>query len=129
MAHRQLCLILVELHKRRSDFHICVEICFKSSSRVVSNLGQERSVPTFIHMMLQCALRCCATCIGTVWINVELKLLNCSLLPLSGQKLFQPRHDASFFVTTKLCITPFISRWKHMVLLRPLSPGTFYAFC
>ena len=39
MSHRRLCLILVELHKRRSDFHICVEISFKSSSRVVSNLG------------------------------------------------------------------------------------------
>ena len=61
-------------------------------------------------------------------INVELKLLNCCLLPLSEQKLFQPRHDACFFVTTKLCITPFICRWKHMVLLRPLSPGTVYAF-
>ena len=52
--------------KEIMDFHICVGISFKSSSRVVSNLGQERSVPTFIHMMLQCALRCCATCIGTV---------------------------------------------------------------
>ena len=62
-------------------------------------------------------------------INVELKLLNCCLLPLSEQKLFQLRHDACFFVTTKLCITPFISRWKHMLLLRPLSPGTVYAFC
>ena len=63
------------------------------------------------------------------WINVELKLLNSCLLPLSEQKLFQPRHNDCFFGTTKLCITPFISRWKHMLLLRPLSPGTFYAFC
>ena len=62
-------------------------------------------------------------------INVELKLLNYCVLPLSEQKLFQPRHDACFFVTTKLCITPFISRWKNMLLLRPLSPGTVYAFC
>ena len=36
-----------------------IEICFKSTSRVVSNLG-------LIHMMVQCALRCCATSIGTV---------------------------------------------------------------
>ena len=28
----------------------------------------------------------------------------------------------------KLCITPFINRWKHMVLLRPLSPGTIMLF-
>ena len=35
------------------------EICFKSSLRVVSNLG-------LIHMMVQCALRCCATCFGTI---------------------------------------------------------------
>ena len=51
---------------RRSDFHICVGISFKSSSRAISNLGQEMSVPTFIHMMLQCALICSTTCIGTV---------------------------------------------------------------
>ena len=43
-----------------------IEICFQSLWRVVSNLGQERLVPTFIHMMLQCPLKCCATCIGTV---------------------------------------------------------------
>ena len=43
-----------------------IEISFQSSWRVVSNLGQERSALNFIHMMLQCALRCCATCIGTV---------------------------------------------------------------
>ena len=52
--------------KEIMDFHICVGISLKSSSRAVSNLGQEMSVPTFIHMMVQCALRCCATCIGTV---------------------------------------------------------------
>ena len=78
MSHRRICLILVELHKRRSRFHICVGICFHSSSRAVSNLGQERSVPSFIHMMLQCALRCCATCIGTVlnksWIEAIILL-------------------------------------------------------
>ena len=128
-ASRLLCLILVELHKRRLDFHICVGICFQSSSRAVSNLGQERSVLTFIHMMLQCALDVVLLVLVLFWINVELKLLNCCLLPLSEQKLFQPRHDACFFVTTKLCIIPFISRWKHMLLLRPLSPGTVYAFC
>ena len=53
--------------KEIMEFHICVGISFKSSTQVVSNLGQERLVPTFIHMMLQCALRCCATCIGTVF--------------------------------------------------------------
>ena len=52
--------------KEIMDFHICVGISFKSTSRVDSNLGQERLVPTFIHMMLHCALRCCATCIGIV---------------------------------------------------------------
>ena len=129
MSHRRLCLILVELHKRRSDFHICVGISLKSSSRAVSNLGQERSVPTLIHMMLQCALRCCATCIGTVLDKCWTEAIELMSLPLSEQKLFQPKHDDCFFVTTKLCITPFISRSKHMLLLRPLSPGTVYAFC
>ena len=52
--------------KEIMDFRICVGISFKSSTQVVSNLGQERSVLTFIHMMLQCPLRCCATCIGIV---------------------------------------------------------------
>ena len=63
------------------------------------------------------------------WINVELKLLNCCLLPLSEQKLFQPRHDVCFFVSTKLCITPFISSWKHMVLACPMShvPYNYFA--
>ena len=28
--------------------------------------SHERSVQAFIHMIVQCALRCCATCIGTV---------------------------------------------------------------
>ena len=28
--------------------------------------SHERSVQPFIHMIVQCALRCCATCIGTV---------------------------------------------------------------
>ena len=73
MSHRQLCLILVELHKGRSDCHICVGISFNSSSRVVSNHGQKSSVPNSIHMMLWCAFRCCATCIGIVldkcWID------------------------------------------------------------
>ena len=36
-----------------------IEICFQSSWRVVSNLG-------LIHMMVQCAFGCCATCFGTV---------------------------------------------------------------
>ena len=52
--------------KEIMDFHICVGISFMSSSQAVSNHGQEWLVPTFIHMMLQCALRCCATCIGTI---------------------------------------------------------------
>ena len=36
-----------------------IEICFQSLWQVISNLG-------LIHMMVQCALRCFATCIGTV---------------------------------------------------------------
>ena len=36
-----------------------IEICFQSSCGVISNLGH-------IHMMVQCALRCCATCFGAV---------------------------------------------------------------
>ena len=36
--------------KEIMDFHICVEISFISSSGVVSNLGLERSVPTFLRI-------------------------------------------------------------------------------
>ena len=54
MSHRWLCLIFVELHKRRSRFvfYLC--------------RSHERSLQAFIHMIVQCALRCCATCIGTI---------------------------------------------------------------
>ena len=116
MSHRWLCLILVELHKKRSRF--------------VSSLRGE------LFQILVSSTWWCSVLWDVVllvlvlfWINVEVKLLNCCLLPLSEKKLFQPRHDTCFFVTTKLCITLFISRWKHMVLLCPLSPGTVYAFC
>ena len=34
--------------------------------RILSCPSHERSVQAFIHMIVQCALRCCATCIGTV---------------------------------------------------------------
>ena len=48
--------------KEIMDFHICVGISFKSSTRVVSNLGHERSVLAFFHMILHCTFICCATC-------------------------------------------------------------------
>ena len=63
MSHRWLCLILVELHKRRSDmcwylFQVVLACYFKSWSRKVSTDFHPHDV--------QCALRCCATCFGTV---------------------------------------------------------------
>ena len=128
MSHRRLCLILVELHKRRSRFHICVGISFKSSSRAVSNLGQKGQYRLSSTWWCSVLWDVVLPVLVFFWINIELKLLNYCLLPLSGQKLFQPKHDACFFVTTKLCITPFISRWKHMVLLRPLSLELFMLF-
>ena len=40
-------------------------------------------------------------------INVELKLLNCCLLPLSEQKLFQPRHGACSLLQQNSASPPF----------------------
>ena len=57
------CLILVELHKRRSYFLSVkanlVQIFFLW---VVWIPHHERSVLAFFHMILQCAFICCATC-------------------------------------------------------------------
>ena len=57
------CLILVELHKRRSYFLSVkanlVQIFFLW---VVWIPRHERSVLAFFHMILQCAFICCATC-------------------------------------------------------------------
>ena len=107
MSHRRLCLILVELHKRRFDFHICVGICVQSSSRAVSNLGQERSVPTSIHMMWSVLWDVVLLVLVLFEINVELKLLYCCLFPLSSEhKWDQPRHDACCFVTTNSASPP-----------------------
>ena len=121
---------MVLLHKRRSCiFHICLGFLSSPPRKLFQILvkkGQYRLSSAWCCSVLWDAV---VLVLVLFLINVELKLLNCCLLPLSGQKLFQPRHDACFFVTTKLCITPFISRWKHMLSLRPLSPGTVYAFC
>ena len=57
-------LILVELHKMRSDFHICVEISLRSSSWVVSNLGLERSVPTFLRINYWILVQNCKNLLG-----------------------------------------------------------------
>ena len=57
-------LILVELHKRRPDFHICVEISVRSSSRVVSNLGLEWSVPTFLRINYRILVQNCKHLLG-----------------------------------------------------------------
>ena len=122
MAHRRLWLIFVELHKRRSDFHICVEISFRFSSHVVSNLG-------LIHMMVQCALRCCATCFGTILDKCWIEAIELLSFTMKWAKIVPTRTCCLLLSYTKLCIAPFISRWKHMVLLCPLSPGTVYAFC
>ena len=129
MSHRRLCLILVDCTK--GDRISIYVLGFLSSPprelfQILVKKGQYRLSSTWWCSVLWDVV---LLVLVLFWINVELKLLNCCLLPLSEQKLFQPRHDACFFVTTKLYITPFISRWKHMLLLHPLSPGNIYVFC
>ena len=43
--------------------------------RILSCLSHERSVQAFIHMIVQCALRCCATCFGTVLNKCSIKAI------------------------------------------------------
>ena len=64
--------------------------------RILSWWSQERSVQAFIHMIVQCALRCCATCIGTALNKCWIEAIELLSFTISEQKLFQPRHDACF---------------------------------
>ena len=57
------CLILVELHKRRSYFlSVLANLVQIFFLWVVWIARHERSVLAFFHMILQCAFICCATC-------------------------------------------------------------------
>ena len=57
------CLILVELHKRRSYFlSVLANLVQIFFLWVVWIPHHERSVLAFFHMILQCAFICCATC-------------------------------------------------------------------
>ena len=72
-------------------FPVFLASCFKSWSRKVSTDFHPHDAAVCFEILL----------LVLFWINVELKLLNYCISPLSEKKLFQPRHDACFFVTTK----------------------------
>ena len=100
----------------------------------LSSLPHERSVPAFIHMIVQCALRCCATCIGTVlnkcWIEAIVLLSS----PIKWTEMLPTQICCLFLCCNKLCISPLYidgSTWcccahsamqlfKLFVILMPL---------
>ena len=98
-----------------------IEICFQPSWWVVSNLG-------LVHMMVQCALRYCATCIGTILNKCWTEAIELLSFTIKWAKIVPTQTWCLLLSYTKLYITSFISRWKHILLLRLLSPGTVYAF-
>ena len=75
--------------------------------RTWSCVCHDRLVLAFIHMIVQCVLRCCATCIATVLNKWWIEAIVFCLFPLSSeQKWDQPRHDACCFVTTNSASPP-----------------------
>ena len=98
--------------------------------RTWSCVRHDRLVLAFIHMIVQCVLRCCATCIGTILNKWWIEAIVLLYFPIKQWTKMGPTQTLCLLLCyNKLCFTPFISRWKHMLLLRPLSPGTIYAFC
>ena len=78
--------------------------------RILSCPSHERSVQAFIHMIVQCALRCCATCSGTILNKCWIEAIVLLSFPIKWTKMGPTQTWCLLLCYNKFSITPFISR-------------------